>query len=59
MGFLASQGKVNEGLMRKAIIYGSTVASFNAEGMGMERLKTLTKKEIDERFEEFKGIVRF
>lgn len=59
IGFLASQGKVNEDLMRKAIIYGSTVASFNAEGMGLERLRTLTKKEIDERFGEFKDIARF
>lgn len=59
MGFLAKEGKVNEELMRKAIIYGSTVASFNAEGMGTERLRTLTKKDIDKRFEEFKEIVRF
>jgi ribokinase len=59
MGFLASQGKVSEELMRKAIIYGSTVASFNAEGMGMERLRTLTRKEIDKRFEEFRELARF
>jgi ribokinase len=59
IGFLAKQGKVNEGLMRKAIIYGSTVASFNAEGMGTERMKTLSRNEINKRFEEFKEIMRF
>jgi len=59
IGFLAKQGKVNEELMRKALIYGSVVASFNAEGMGLERLKTVTMKGIESRFSEFKEIVRF
>jgi len=45
--------------MRKAIIFGSTVASFNAEGLGTERLRTLEMKEIEKRFEEFKDIVKF
>jgi len=44
MGFLAKEGNVNEALMRKAIIFGSTVASFNAEGLGTERLRTLEMK---------------
>lgn len=59
IGFLAQQGNVNEKLMRRAIIYGSTVASFNAEGMGLERLQNLSMDEINKRFEEFKEIVRF
>ncbi len=59
MGFLAKEGEVNEELMRKALIYGSTVASFNAEGLGLERLRTLKMTEIEKRFNEFKEIVRF
>lgn len=59
IGFLAKEGKVNEELMRKALIYGSTVASFNAEGLGLERLRTLKMSEIEKRFNEFKEIVRF
>jgi len=59
VGFLAKEGMVNEDLMRKAIIYGSTIASFNAEGMGLERLKKLSPEEIDKRFEEFREISRF
>ncbi len=59
IGFLAKQGTVNEELMRKAIIYGSVVASFNAEGMGTEKLCSISMQEIEERFNEFKEIVRF
>ncbi len=59
MGFLAKEGNVGEETMRKALIYGSTVASFNAEGMGTERLRTLKLPEIEERFLEFKDLVRF
>lgn len=59
MGFLAKQGNADEEMMRKAIIYGSTVASFNAEGMGTEKLRDLTIEDINKRFEEFKEIMRF
>ncbi|MBN2067888.1 MAG: sugar kinase, partial [Candidatus Diapherotrites archaeon] len=59
IGFLAKQGKVNEELMRKALIYGSTVASFNAEGIGTERIKAISTDDINKRFEEFKELVRF
>jgi len=59
IGFLAKEGKVDEDTMRKAIMYGSTVASFNAEGMGLERLRTLKMQEIEKRFNGFKEIVRF
>ncbi len=59
VGFLARQGKVNEQLMRKAIIYGSAVASFNAGGMGLEKMKAVSLDDINKRFGEFKEIVRF
>lgn len=59
MGYLAKQGSFGEEDMRKALIYGSTVASFNAEGMATERLRTLKMPEIEERFNEFREIVRF
>ncbi len=59
MGFLAKEGRVSEDLMRKAIIYGSVVASLNAEGMGLEKLREITLDDINKRFNEFKEIVRF
>ena len=59
MGFLAKEGRVSEDLMRKAIIYGSVVASLNAEGMGLEKLRATTLDDLNKRFNEFKEIVRF
>jgi len=36
--------------------YGSTLASFNVEEFGTERVSRLTREEIDQRFEEFRDI---
>jgi len=59
IGVLAKSGNLGERAFRKAIVYGSTVASFNAEGMGLQRMQSLTRSEIDKRFAEFREIVRF
>jgi sugar/nucleoside kinase (ribokinase family) len=57
MGYLASKGP--EGLaddmeLRRAMIYGSTLASFNVEEFGTERVARLTRKDIDERYSELR-----
>ncbi|HBE73876.1 MAG TPA: sugar kinase [candidate division Zixibacteria bacterium] len=56
MGYLASRGKVEEEVLRRAMIYGSVMASFNVEKFSMDRLKTLTKAEIESRFKEFRKL---
>jgi hypothetical protein len=40
--------------LRGAMIYGSVLASFNVEAFSMERLRSLTKEEIQERYEVFR-----
>ena len=35
------------------MVYGSTLASFNVEEFGTERVSRLTREEIDERYSEF------
>ena len=42
--------------LRRAMTYGSVLASFNVEEFGTERVSRLTREEIDERFEEFRRI---
>ena len=59
IGYLAKTGDLSESNMRKAIVYGSVVASFNAEDFSLNRLKTLTMGEIERRYEEFKEIREF
>jgi len=59
IGYLAKTKDLGEANMRKAIIYGSVVASFVAEGFSIENIKGKTVADIDERYAEFKKIVEF
>ena len=59
MGYLASQEKLDEGAMRRAMIFGSVMASFNVEEFGTERVSRLTREEIDARFEELRSMTQF
>ena len=59
MGYLASHGEVNDDVMRRAMIYGSVMASFNVEKFGTERVDGLDYPEINERFRAFKRMTHF
>ncbi len=59
MGYLAASGDTSDAGLRRAIIYGSVMASFNVEQFGCERFMTLTHEEIAERFRQFKRLTHF
>jgi sugar/nucleoside kinase (ribokinase family) len=59
MGYLASQEKIDEAAMRRAMIFGSVMASFNVEEFGTDRVRRLTHAEINERFGKFKQMTHF
>lgn len=59
MGYLASVEKLDEAAMRRAMIFGSVMASFNVEEFGTERVRRLTHEEINERFRRFKQMTHF
>lgn len=62
LGYLAAQGadaQVDERMLRRAMTYGSVLASFNVEEFGTERVQRLTPEEIDARFEEFRSMTSF
>ena len=55
LGYLAAQDDWrDEAVLRRAMTYGSVLASFNVEEFGTERVARLTRDEIDERFEQFR-----
>jgi sugar/nucleoside kinase (ribokinase family) len=56
MGYVASQGEVTRKVMKHAMFYGSVMGSFAVERFGTERLQSLTRKEIDERFNIFREL---
>jgi len=65
MGYLAGQGidlkgaNVSHNEIRRAVIYGSVMGSFCCEKFGVDRFRTLTRSEIDARFEEFQKFTTF
>ncbi|HYY41214.1 MAG TPA: PfkB family carbohydrate kinase, partial [Pyrinomonadaceae bacterium] len=59
MGYLASHDQIDEAAMRRAMIFGSVMASFNVEEFGTERTQRLTHAEINERFRTFKRMTHF
>jgi len=59
MGYLSSQQTIDEAAMRRAMIFGSVMASFNVEEFGTNRVRRLTHKEINERFHAFKLMTHF
>ncbi|QUW00010.1 sugar kinase [Chloracidobacterium sp. MS 40/45] len=60
MGYLAATGsRLDEESLRKAMIYGSVMASFTIEAFGTERLLALTREEINERYRQFKTMTYF
>ncbi len=65
IGYLAGQGvSPNDGELdmaelRRAVIYGSVMGSFCCEKFGVDRFRTLTREEIEERYQEFKTCTAF
>ena len=59
MGYLAKTDDLSEANIRKAIIVGSVMASFNVEAFSLERLSGLTTPEISARYGEFKRLTHF
>jgi sugar/nucleoside kinase (ribokinase family) len=61
VGFIAahSDQEVDDELLRRALAYGTALASYNVEAFGTERLQTLTADEVSTRVSELGRITRF
>jgi sugar/nucleoside kinase (ribokinase family) len=65
IGYLAEQGydlkrgHIGARELSRAVIYGSVMGSFCCEKFGVDRFRTLTRAEIDARFNEFKTCTQF
>jgi sugar/nucleoside kinase (ribokinase family) len=56
MGYLASRDEVNREVLKRALFYGGVMGSFAVERFGTERLQSLTRDEIDARFQIFREL---
>jgi len=59
LGYLAHSGDLSEAGLRKAIVYGSVVASFVVEDFSLHRLHTLTRDDIERRYRQFVSLTEF
>ncbi len=59
LGYLASAASLDDEALRRAVIMGSTMASFCVEAFSLDRLLRLTRREIDERYRLFKRLTTF
>lgn len=59
MGFLAREGVLSRGALRQAVIHGNVLASFTVEDFSIDRLRTLTPAEVQERYDEFRYLTHF
>src|SRR6202012_2222459 len=55
-GYLASQPEVNLKSFKHAMFYGGVMGSFAVERFGTERMQSLTREEIDQRFALFREL---
>jgi sugar/nucleoside kinase (ribokinase family) len=59
VGYLAATGGVDDAALRRAIVFGSVMASFNVSEFGTNRLAALTYPEIEARYREFRRLTHF
>jgi sugar/nucleoside kinase (ribokinase family) len=60
LGYLDSQGgEPDDATLRRAMGYGTVLASFNVEEFGTERVARLTRAEIEDRFEALRQMTHF
>jgi sugar/nucleoside kinase (ribokinase family) len=59
LGYVAKQDSIDGATLRRAVVYGSTVASFCVEGVSTHRLVTADSAAVQTRFEQFRKLTGF
>ncbi len=59
IGYLASTGRNDEESYRRAIAYGTVLASFNVEDFSLRRLSSISREDIERRLDQLRQITRF
>ncbi|MBU2102072.1 MAG: PfkB family carbohydrate kinase [Candidatus Omnitrophota bacterium] len=59
MGYLARSGKINDTTLRRAVVYGTVMATFTVEKFGVARLLEINKRDIQKRLNEFTKLTAY
>lgn len=57
MGYLASQDATDPASIKRALVYGTLVASYNVEDFSLERMKQIEREALDQRFRQYKQML--
>ena len=58
MGYLAAADAVDNDSIKRGLVYGTIVASFNVEDFSLDRMLQIERQDLDQRFEEFSQMLR-
>lgn len=59
MGYLTEQDEYDPATLKRAMAYGSVTASFNVEDFSLDRLKQLSRADLDQRVEAYRHMLSF
>ena len=59
LGYLASRREASDREMRRAIVFGSVLASFTVEKFSLDRLREITLGDVQERYQDFRTLTHF
>ncbi|MFP6694365.1 MAG: PfkB family carbohydrate kinase [Pirellulales bacterium] len=59
LGYLAEQGNFEPQTLKKAMAYGVVTASFNVEDFSLDRMRQITRDDIDQRLDEYRKMLTF
>jgi sugar/nucleoside kinase (ribokinase family) len=59
LGYLASRQEISDREMRRAIVFGSVLASFTVEKFSLDRLREITLADVQERYQDFRALTHF
>ena len=58
MGYLAARGTASSADLRRAVAYGSVVASFTCQGFSLDALRQATRAAVEARYKELLAMTR-
>lgn len=57
MGYIASSGEVNQTILKKSLLYGTVMASFNIEGFGVNRINQISNDDVEARLKDLEAVI--
>jgi sugar/nucleoside kinase (ribokinase family) len=59
LGYLTSRSEIHDRELRRAIIFGSVLASFTVEKFSLDRLREISLRDVYDRYADFKALTHF